>query len=85
MRKISCYSVKVTKIPFPEICVKIIRKWSTEIGRDHHSVMLLGDAKGVTIEGSLNYAFSLPKEIELKEDDWVEILNFNIRNVCELY
>lgn len=33
------------KIPFPAIRVKIIRKWSTKIGRDHHSVMLLGDAQ----------------------------------------
>ncbi|CAN6908650.1 unnamed protein product [Brassica oleracea] len=74
-----------TKIPFPAIRVKIIRKWSTKIGRDHHSVMLLGDANGVTIEGSLNYALSLPKEIELKEDDWVEILNFDLRYVFELH
>ncbi|KAF2566726.1 hypothetical protein F2Q70_00025840 [Brassica cretica] len=47
--------------------------------------MLLGDANGVTIEGSLNYALSLPKEIELKEDDWVEILNFDLRYVFELH
>lgn len=32
----------------------------------------------VIIEGSLNYSISLSNEIELKEDDWVEILNFKI-------
>ncbi|CAH8384388.1 unnamed protein product [Eruca vesicaria subsp. sativa] len=72
-------------ISFPAIHVKIIRKWSTKTGRDHHSVILLGDAKGVTIEGSLNDALSLPKEIELKEGDWVEILNFDITRVFQLY
>ncbi|KAF3576255.1 hypothetical protein DY000_02034018 [Brassica cretica] len=75
----------IVVIPFPAIRVKIIKKWSTKIGRDHHSVMLLGDANGVTIQGSLNYALSLPREIELKEDDWVEILNFDIRYVFELH
>ncbi|CAH8392687.1 unnamed protein product [Eruca vesicaria subsp. sativa] len=70
-----------TKIQFPAIRVKIVRKWSTKIGRDHHSTMLLGDSKVVTIEGSLTYALSLPNEIELKECDWVEILNFEIRRV----
>lgn len=32
-----------TKIQFPAIRVKIIRKWSAKLGRNHHSVMLLGD------------------------------------------
>ncbi|CAH8322654.1 unnamed protein product [Eruca vesicaria subsp. sativa] len=74
-----------TKIEFPAIRVKIVRKWSTNIERDHHSAMLLGDSKGVTIEGSLSYALSLPNEIELKEGDWVEIRNFDIRRIFQLY
>ncbi|CAH8390015.1 unnamed protein product, partial [Eruca vesicaria subsp. sativa] len=74
-----------TKIQFPAIGVKIVRKRSTKIGRDHLSTMLLGDSKGVTIEGSLSYSLSLPNEIELKEGDWVEILNFEIRRVFQLH
>ncbi|XP_056851839.1 uncharacterized protein LOC108832042 [Raphanus sativus] len=74
-----------TKIQFPAIRVKIIRKWSAKLGRNHHSVMLLGDEEGVTIEGSLNSTLSLPKEIELKEGDWVEILNFQISHVFEFF
>ncbi|KAJ4873943.1 hypothetical protein Rs2_44294 [Raphanus sativus] len=73
------------KIQFPAIRVKIIRKWITRFGRDHQSVMLLGDANGITIEGSLSYAFCLPNEIELKEGDWFEILNFEIRHFIEMY
>ncbi|CAN6856775.1 unnamed protein product [Brassica oleracea] len=46
---------------------------------------ILETRKGVTIQGSLYYALSLPREIELKEDDWVEILNFDIRYVFELH
>ncbi|KAJ4876427.1 ATP-dependent DNA helicase [Raphanus sativus] len=77
-----------TNLPFPAIRVKIIRKWSTKRGGDHHSVMLLGDEKGVTIEGSLNYAISLPNDMQLNEGSWVEIVNFKIKHaggLCVAY
>ncbi|XP_056851840.1 uncharacterized protein LOC108832041 [Raphanus sativus] len=74
-----------TKISFPAIRVKIISKWSAKIGGDHHSIMLLGDENGVTIQGSLNYSISLRNEIELKDGDWVEILNFEVGLATDLY
>ncbi|KAJ4889319.1 hypothetical protein Rs2_29067 [Raphanus sativus] len=51
-----------------------------ERGGDHHSFMLLGDEKGVTVEGSLNYDISLPNDMQLNESSWVEIVNFKIKH-----